>query len=262
MRSFGTGIAMERAERYLKESFGLTSYEARAYLALLRSALKPKDVSSAAGIPMPRVYDTLRGLEEKGFVRKEADLYASVEPGLALQARLLGRRRELEESYASMAEAKDALARILARAPGSRAPGAREPVVLKGIDSIVAAFLDAVGRSDDVIIAVRKALRVKGAFRAYLESFPTTGKRIRLLLPASSRLADPDKKFLSGIGIEVKSYSNPMLDMMVADETDVIVGVPDRSSDEPFSAIGLWIQNHAFAKSLRAALEEVWRQKG
>ena len=46
--------------------------------------------------------------------------------------------------------------------------------------------------------------------------------------------------------------------MMVADELDVVLGVPERSNDEPFSAVALWVRNPSFARSTRAAVDEIW----
>jgi hypothetical protein len=58
--------------------------------------------------------------------------------------------------------------------------------------------------------------------------------------------------------IEARYYDHPVLDMMVADELDVVLGVPERTNDEPFSAVALWVRNPSFARSTRAAIDEIW----
>lgn len=51
------------------ENAGLTQYEAEAYLTLVEYGQLPAvDVSSKSSIPTSQVYDTLRSLEEQGFV--------------------------------------------------------------------------------------------------------------------------------------------------------------------------------------------------
>ena len=51
------------------KSFGLTEYEARAYVTLLSLGTATADELSKRGkIPLPRVYDTLTELQRKGFV--------------------------------------------------------------------------------------------------------------------------------------------------------------------------------------------------
>jgi sugar-specific transcriptional regulator TrmB len=52
----------------LRKAFGLTLYEAKLYLALLRGARGPKEASSISGVPLPRIYDVVRVLESKGYV--------------------------------------------------------------------------------------------------------------------------------------------------------------------------------------------------
>jgi sugar-specific transcriptional regulator TrmB len=53
---------------------GLNLYESKVYLAILMNGglLKSK-VYEAAGIPQPRVYDTIKSLTQKGFIREDAN---------------------------------------------------------------------------------------------------------------------------------------------------------------------------------------------
>jgi len=59
---------MENVQGLLRE-FGLTEYEVRAYITLLKLKLSTADqISEIGSIPLPRVYDTLTELKKKGFV--------------------------------------------------------------------------------------------------------------------------------------------------------------------------------------------------
>jgi len=59
---------MEDVESALK-TFGLTEYETRAYLTLLKLGVTTaENISIRGNIPLPRVYDTLVELQKKGFV--------------------------------------------------------------------------------------------------------------------------------------------------------------------------------------------------
>ncbi len=56
------------------QSFGLTQYEAKTYLALLRlGRSNAYKISKTAGIPRTRIYDILDTLAERGVVMLEAD---------------------------------------------------------------------------------------------------------------------------------------------------------------------------------------------
>lgn len=251
---------MEEVESELREKFGLNSYEVRGYLALVSSPMKPKDLSSAAGIPNPRVYDTLRALEAKGFVHRRGEAYFAESPSVALKTYLLGHQRSFEKARESKEAAMKRIVELLQPLVASRDDLSEEPVLLRGIDAIAGRFFEILSTSKDVTLMVRKALRVKGVFSQYLEAFPLAGKRIRLLLPSSPPISERDSRLLSRLGIETRFYDHPVLDMMVADERDVVLGVPERSDDEPFSAVALWVRNPSFAKSTRAAIDEIWEE--
>ncbi len=70
----------------LRRLLGLTGYEARAYLAVLRGARRPREVSEASGVPVQRVYDVLARLERRGLVARGGEGYVAVDPVEALGA--------------------------------------------------------------------------------------------------------------------------------------------------------------------------------
>jgi sugar-specific transcriptional regulator TrmB len=251
---------MEEIEGELRDKFGLNSYEARGYLALVASPMKPKDLATAASIPNPRIYDTLRALEMKGFVHKRGETYVAESPNVALKTYLLGHQMSFEKARESKEASMKRIVELLQPVLASRDDISEEPVLLKGIDAIAGRFFEILSTSKDVTLMVRKALKVKGVFSEYLEAFPLSGKRIRLLLPSKPPINERDARLLSRLKIETRYYDHPVLDMMVADERDVVLGVPERSNDEPFSAIALWVRNPAFAKSTRAAIDEIWEE--
>jgi sugar-specific transcriptional regulator TrmB len=249
---------MEEIEGELRDKFGLNSYEARGYLALVASPMRPKDLATAANIPTPRIYDTLRALEMKGFVHKRGDAYVAESPSVALKTYLLGHQRSFEKAKESKEASMHRIVELLLPVIASKDELSQEPVLLRGIDAIAGRFFEILGSSKDITLMVRKALRVKGVFSEYLDAFPLSGKRIRLLLPSKPPINERDARLLSRLRIETRYYDHPVLDMMVADELDVVLGVPERSNDEPFSAIALWVRNPSFARSTRAAIDEIW----
>ena len=100
---------MEEAHLERLHRLGLTSYEARAYLALLRrDSSTAAETARLAGLPRQRVYDVLSSLVEKGLASTRpgrAVKYAATAPEHALQ-RLVAQHRQqladLERETASM----------------------------------------------------------------------------------------------------------------------------------------------------------------
>jgi sugar-specific transcriptional regulator TrmB len=249
----------EEIEGELRDKFGLNSYEARGYLALLLTAeMRPKELAMAAKIPMPRIYDTLRGLEMKGFVHRRGEAFVAESPSTALKTYMLGHQRSFEKARELKEASMKRIVELLRPTMATREEVSEEPVLLRGIDAIAGRFFEILTTSKDITLMVRKALKVKGVFTEYLEAFPLSGKRIRLLLPSRPPISERDSRLLARLKIEARLYDHPVLDMMVADELDVVLGVPERSNDEPFSAVALWVRNPAFAKSTRVAIDEIW----
>ena len=80
---------------------GLTTYEAKAYVALLgRDSFTAAQVSRQAGLPRQRIYDVLGSLVEKGLASSRPGSvvkYAAVAPELAIDRLVVEHRRQLEE---------------------------------------------------------------------------------------------------------------------------------------------------------------------
>ena len=78
---------------------GLTAYEARAYLALIRrDASAASEVARLSGIPRQRVYDVLASLVEKGLASSRPGTpvkYSALAPELAIERLLYSRREDL-----------------------------------------------------------------------------------------------------------------------------------------------------------------------
>src|ERR671919_1419133 len=80
---------------------GLTSYEAKAYLALTRrGSSTAAQVSRLAGVPRQRIYDVLASLVERGLASSKPGRvvkYAATSPELALERLVSDHRQQLEE---------------------------------------------------------------------------------------------------------------------------------------------------------------------
>src|SRR5437660_12385121 len=78
---------------------GLTSYEARAYIALTgRDSFTAAQVSRVAGLPRQRIYDVLGSLVQKALAAARpgsAVKSAATEPALALELLMATRREAL-----------------------------------------------------------------------------------------------------------------------------------------------------------------------
>jgi len=102
------GAHLERLQR-----LGLTSYEARAYLALLRrDSSTAAETARLAGLPRQRVYDVLSSLVEKGLASTrpgKAVKYAATPPEQALESLVAKHRLDLADIERETASMIDSL---------------------------------------------------------------------------------------------------------------------------------------------------------
>ena len=98
--------------KLLKETFKLSLYEAKAYQSVIEGAKQPKYISNRAGVPVPRIYDTLKSLEEKGFIRRDNNSYFAVEPNIALEGRIVQFKHEFESELKKQWKVKEIITNL------------------------------------------------------------------------------------------------------------------------------------------------------
>jgi HTH-type transcriptional regulator, sugar sensing transcriptional regulator len=78
---------------------GLTTYEARAYVALVRrDSFTAAQIARTAGLPRQRIYDVLASLVQKGLASARPGAivkYAALAPDLAVERLVASRRQEM-----------------------------------------------------------------------------------------------------------------------------------------------------------------------
>ncbi len=246
------------SEELLREAFGLNAYESKLYVALLGRGMKAGEAAQASGVPQSRTYDTLRSLEQKGFVVESDGRYRSSAPSAALASRIAKYAADFESGLAGK---RAAMQKIVAELePLARpADGEQDPVMLKGLDSIATAFLEVLRTSDDAFLLVRKGVEAKTAFLGVLGQASRRPKQVKLMVPTGQRLSRAELKDAEERGLEVRRSDGVLLDMMAGDRGGVIIGVPARGRDESFAAVAIWVRSPSFAASVMESLDQRWR---
>lgn len=245
-------------EKLLVENFKLGLYEARVYVALTKGSMTPREIAAASQVPLPRTYDTLRSLQAKGFVQESGPRFSAISTRAALE----GRQSQFETTFSKEKlqrdRAADELVRILRPSAGVSPSLEEDAVLLRGINSIASKFREVLSDSKDVILVVKKAIDAKELFKRYLEGVSVGGGSVRILCPRNIALTREDLKFVSRLGLQVRWTDGPFIDLMVADDGIVMIGVPDPLSVEQFHSIAVMITSRRFATSVRESLESLW----
>lgn len=157
------------------QALGLTEYEARAYTALLAlGRAVPARVARQAGIPRPKIYETLERLEGRGLAAKMGQNPLEYAP--------LSAREYLARSRRSFDDRLSALDRDLSRLTPDPAP-----------EAVYHLYGDAAMRSlaEDLILNARQSV--------YMAGDPELADRLEHLTPRGVKLLRADLRGLPEI---------------------------------------------------------------
>jgi sugar-specific transcriptional regulator TrmB len=252
----GDPVSVERLVR-----LGLTLYEARAYVALVRrDASTPAEVARLAGVPRPRIYDVLESLVGKGLATDRPGRtakYAATPPDrVAGQLMLVHRERvaaleddarglvdEMRPAYQAGQLHTEPLDYIeVIRSPAALATTFNE---LQGmVEREMLAFSKGPAAVDANVVGLqlarRRVLRSVYEFSVLVDERQLTGVRARLEAGEQARFVEQLPMRLS-----------------VIDERTVLLALPDLVAGRN-DVTTLVIEHPHLARTLKIGFESVW----
>lgn len=242
---------------------GLTSYEAKAYLALVRrDSSTAADVARLARVPRQRIYDVLATLVQKGLAAHRPGppaKYSAVAPAFAIERLVLARREELDRLERASREVIELLAPAFAA--GQRE---RDPLdyieVLRERSAINERFGELQEGIQDEILVFTKPPYAKPA-QENVEGLQVSRKHRARSVYEFSALDDPD--FAAGVrtfieaGEEARFVPELPLKLVIIDETVVMFGMEDPVAG-PAELTIVVVEHRALAQVLKIAFNAVW----
>lgn len=213
---------------------GLTSYEAKAYIALAGlGPSEPKKVASDARIPYPSAYTALKTLESKGWVEqvvKKPVTYRAKKPA-SLRAMVASR---LDDTFKE-------LGRVYKSEPTEEA---ELVYTLRGRERVLNKIYELLRGAKKSIIVVTPSLGFEDAkILELLSETVTRGVGVRAII-------DDEGVGLLPPGVETRTGHHVAFDLLV-DSNVALIGLPDHS------ACG-WVDSPAVASHLKGFLELLW----
>jgi len=248
---------------------GLTTYEARAYVTLIRrDSFTAAQVSRQAGLPRQRIYDVLGSLVQKGLATTRPGRvvkYAAISPEQALD-RLMGSRRV--EFHDLERDAADLINRLTPDFQAGRShtapleyievlrdPGAiaeRHGQLLGSVKRELLTFAKPPYASMGVETAVESAQPADAA--------NTHPRSVRSVYEFSV-FDDPDAvemvRELIDEGEEIRFVPELPIRLAIADEAVVLVGMQDPMAAAADATIVI-VEHPALALTLKLAFASVW----
>lgn len=258
---------MPAAPRNIAEltQLGLTTYEARAYVALLgRDSFTAAQVARQAGLPRQRIYDVLGSLVEKGLASSRPGSivkYAAVAPDLAIDRLVAEHRRQLGD-----------LERAAQRAVADLQPAYRTGLEHTDPLEYIEVLRDAGAineRFGELQASVKREILVftKPPYATQPQE-NTEGLEISRHVSARSvyeMSAFEDPQFIAGVerfieaGEEARFVESLPLKLVIIDETIVMFGMQDPVGTGRDLTI-MVVEHPSLAKTLKTSFEATWAQ--
>lgn len=246
---------------------GLTSKQARAYVALMRVApATASEVADAAGISRPKVYEVLKSLEQQGFSYVRGDRVArwhAVDAEVALGE--LARRREQERQSAT-ARDEQLVAGLREALP---APAGEDDLhdsrfmrARVGAEATLEMLVDIVGRAERRLDIVVTTPVIQQRSEWHLAELGALARGVSVRVIYGSDLVDDPERYrpLLEAGAEVRQSSNLPLKMIVRDDgAEAVVSLVD-SSDGEFVAMSVLVGQHELVAPFQLLFNRQWRQ--
>lgn len=242
---------------------GLTSYEAKAYLALIRrDSFTAAQVARQAGLPRQRIYDVLSSLVEKGLASARPGSvvkYAATAPELAIDRLINAHRMDLAELES---EAHQMVAEMApAWAAGQVESDPLEYIeVLRDRRAINERFAELQGSVKDEILVFTKPPYATPPQENVEGLEVTQSHRARSVYELS---AFDDPAFVRGVkafveaGEEARFVPELPLKLVIIDETIVMFGMEDPVAGSSDLTIVV-VEHPSLAKTLKLAFDSTW----
>jgi len=234
-------MAEEDYSEYLAklEELGLSPYEAKAYLGLVRGGeITAIQVSEISGVPKTRVYDVLMTLERKGFCQShpgKVTKYLAVAPEIALKGYLETMKQQLTETIARKESTANFLIEKLKQIGGQYAKEAQtgEYVwVIKDPNVIAASYADTARAAEVEILTLEKAPYAPSEVQ-YFATFEALEKGVKV---RSIYQSDPESlnskiiqlvKILHRKGGDIRFIDNVPSKFAIFDDKEVWLALED-----------------------------------
>jgi HTH-type transcriptional regulator, sugar sensing transcriptional regulator len=252
-------------------NLGLSSYEATAYLTLLkRGEASPVEVALKAKIPKQRVYDVLSSLHSKGFCLMRETTpksYAAVDPAIALtRFRELEAEAFFESESIKKAESRRVAEKLAVLFEKGRVSTHSLPTVeiLKEENMIASRMLDLMSQTEKkVSLTMRSPLAFRESLNNQMVDVILKKElRCRVLADDSFMADDPRlgwiEKLRSG-GCEVRHLSSLPVKLSIFDDQAALLAVPQDES-ETSSYTGVIVSHSNTVEFLGFAFEQLWVQ--
>lgn len=246
---------------------GLTPSEARCYVSLLGAApATAGELAKASGVARPKVYGTMKSLEQRRFCYPSGDrvtTYRPVDPDLALGEWTRTREHERRLQSERDSELRAELVEMLPHPPEPASERAEEALfeLTGGLAATIEDYerlINQAGRRID-IVHCEPVLQGRKRWNAREVAALERGIQVRVLFATSELAKRHDWEQLVAAGGEVRVAAETSLKLVVRDDgAEAMIAVPDPG--DPLHPYCLLVRNPNLIAPLQLSFNRNWRR--
>jgi sugar-specific transcriptional regulator TrmB len=247
------------------KSFGLNSYEAKLWVALLsRGSSTAGELSDIANVPRSRTYDVLESLEKKGFIIMKLGKpikYLAVEPSEVVKRVQLNIKKDADLQIKSMEEinSSDLLNELtLLHKNGIESVNPSEHAgSFRGRDSTydhLETMFKSAEKSITIVTTEKGFIRKISYFGKTLEKAAKRGVKIKIAAKIQDKsVLDSVKDFAEIRNTDLRSR------FVIVDGEEILFMIVDDEDVHPSYDVGVWVNTPFFANALEQLFELSWK---
>jgi sugar-specific transcriptional regulator TrmB len=257
-------LTAEESEITALRRLGLTEYESRLYLALLRMGpIKASQLSFFGQVPRTKTYGAIKELERKGLVSitpGKPELYAPRSPMEVLMpivTRLDHDVKDSEQMVQSLAMAYES-SKYVKRDVPKQSEQFWEMDGRQGIYNKLSQLMKDASRSISYSTTAAGLIRAYKTHADALEHAAKQGAKVRLLSPITSENSALVTEF-SEI-VDFKATQEPLASFVCVDSRELVVidSRPDDVRTDKGSDVAVWTTNGLLVEVFERLFDEVW----
>ncbi|MBU4493132.1 MAG: hypothetical protein KKA61_02080 [Nanoarchaeota archaeon] len=240
----------------LLRQIGLTEYEVKAYLALLKTEpTTAYKLGKLSGIPTGRIYDVADNLVSKGMIAVlsgRPKYLKAINPKIAVSALLTKKENEWKKN-------KEQINKIINKLEKKKIQ--EEPITLsKGRESFYYNILDLhnIAKKELLTIvggltAVKKGVDLETASKTAIKR----GVNFRMILPLNKKNEDSAKEMIK-MGINIRSYPIKGLRLNIVDGKICVLTLVDKSLS--YERATIRVENPVFCRGMKHLFNALWEK--
>jgi len=258
-------LAVEQKEVASLQRLGLTEYESRIYLVLIKMGpIKASEISFFGQVPRTKTYGAIKELERKGLLHVlpgKPEVYLPASPEQALMPLVTKLSRDVKDSE-SVVQALSVTYETSKYVKRDIPKETEDFWQIDGRTNVFSKLSEIFGDASKSIYYSTTAAGLIRAYKAHSEILDRAKKRgviVRVLTPISSENAGVAQQ-LSEI-IEIKQLDKPLkANFASVDSTDLIVldSKPDDLRTDQGADLAVWTKNMLFIELYEQLFNRVW----